>query len=112
MIQDDDIPLFSMPDFDDTLIRLSDLIMMHKICRRRTCRHNEGCQGGFGPPCYLHYRHHFVDAVRTVLRSQTFHHRRLEFSVFDQGDGLATSPDFVSTIGDLFPMAPWGRSSL
>ena len=36
MIQDDDIPLFSMPDFDDTLIRLSDLIMMHKICRRRT----------------------------------------------------------------------------
>jgi hypothetical protein len=45
-------------------------------------------------------------------RSQTFHHRRLEFSGFDQGDGLATSPDFVSTIGDLFPMAPWGRSSL
>jgi hypothetical protein len=67
MIQDDDIPLFNMPDFDDTLIRLSDLLMMHKICRRRTCRWHEGCQGGFGPPCYLQRRHLFADAVRYEL---------------------------------------------
>ena len=63
MILDDDVPLFDMPDFDDTLKRLSDLIMAHKICRRRTCRKNEGYQGGFGPPCYLQQRGLFADAV-------------------------------------------------
>ena len=67
MIQDDDIPLFDMPDFDDTLRRLSDLLMMHKICRNRACRKNEGCQGGFGPPCYLQQRNLFADAVRFEL---------------------------------------------
>ena len=67
MIDDDDLPLFDMPDFDDTLQRLSNLLRMHRLCRRRTCRRNEGCQGGFGPPCYLQYRHHFADAVRYEL---------------------------------------------
>ena len=67
MIQDDDIPLFDMPDFDDTLRRLSDLLMAHKICRKRACRRNEGCQGGFGPPCYLQQRNLFADAVRFEL---------------------------------------------
>jgi len=64
---DDDVPLFNMPDFDDTLKRLSDLLRAHRICRRRTCRHNEECQGGFGPPCYLQQRHLFADAVRYEL---------------------------------------------
>ena len=67
MIDDDDLPLFDMPDFDDTLARLSNLLRAHRLCRRRTCRRNEGCQGGFSPPCYLQYRHLFADAVRYEL---------------------------------------------
>ena len=67
MIQDTDIPLFDMPDYDDTLRRLSDLLMAHRICRQRTCRRNESCQGGYGPPCYLQQRHLFADAVRCEL---------------------------------------------
>lgn len=38
MIDDDDLLLFDMPDFDDTLIRLSNLFRMHRVCRRRYCR--------------------------------------------------------------------------
>ena len=67
MIQDDDIPLFDMPDFDDTLRRLSNLLMAHKICRKRACRWNESCQGRYGPPCYLQQRNLFADAVRCEL---------------------------------------------
>ncbi|MEE1609702.1 hypothetical protein [Microvirga sp. CF3016] len=67
MIDDDDIPLFDMPDFDDTLQRLSNLLRAHRLCRQRSCRRNESCQGGFGPPCYLQQRHLFADAVRCEL---------------------------------------------
>jgi hypothetical protein len=67
MIQGDDVPLFDMPDFDDTLCRLSNLLMAHRICRQRTCRRNESCQGGFGPPCHLQQRILFADAVRYEL---------------------------------------------
>ncbi|MBM6582321.1 hypothetical protein ILT44_19130 [Microvirga sp. BT689] len=67
MIPDDDIPLCIMPDFDDTLQRLSDLLRAHRLCRRRTCRHHESCQGGYGPPCYLQQRQLFADAVRYEL---------------------------------------------
>jgi len=67
MIKDDDVPLCNMPDFDDTMRRLSDLLRTHRICRRRTCRWNESCQGGFGPPCYLQHRQLFADAVRYEL---------------------------------------------
>ncbi|MBB3017902.1 hypothetical protein FHR70_000942 [Microvirga lupini] len=67
MIQDDDVPLCIMPDFDDTLQRLSDLFMAYKICRRRTCRWHESCQGGFGPPCFLQQRNLFADAIRYEL---------------------------------------------
>jgi hypothetical protein len=35
-----------------------------------------------------------------------------EFSGFAQGDRLVTHPDFVSMIGTLLPIAPFGRSSL
>ncbi|WP_162820824.1 hypothetical protein [Microvirga calopogonii] len=63
MIDDDDIPLFDMPDFDDTMRRLSDLFRTHRICRQRACCRNESCQGGFGPPCYLQQRHLFADAI-------------------------------------------------
>ena len=73
MIDDDDLPLFDMPDFDDTLRRLSDLLRAHKICRNRTCRRNESCQGGYGPPCYLQQRHLFADAVRCELDEYRAH---------------------------------------
>jgi hypothetical protein len=73
MIQDTDIPLFDMPDYDDTLRRLSDLLMAHRICRKRTCRRNESCQGGYGPPCYLQQRHLFADAVRCELDEYRAH---------------------------------------
>jgi hypothetical protein len=67
MIDDDDVPLCIMPDFDDTLRRLSDLLRAYRLCRRHTCRFHEGCQGGWGPPCYLQQRHLFADAVRWEL---------------------------------------------
>ena len=47
-----------------------------------------------------------------VIRPPTLDHQGLEFSGFAQGDGLVTSPDFVSMIDTLFPIAPCGRSSL
>lgn len=67
MIHDDDIPLFAMPDFDDTLRRLSDLLMAYKICRKRACQREECCQGGYGPPCFLQQRNLFADAIRYEL---------------------------------------------
>jgi len=39
-------------------------------------------------------------------------HRWPEFFRFAKGDELVASPDFVSAIGTLFPIAPFGRSSL
>jgi hypothetical protein len=35
-----------------------------------------------------------------------------EFSVFAQGNGLVMPPDFVSMIGTLLPIAPFGIFSL
>lgn len=67
MIQDDDVPLCIMPDFDDTLQRLSDLFMAYKICRRRTCRWHESCQGGFGPPKYL-----AISNLRSLISNRIF----------------------------------------
>ena len=47
-----------------------------------------------------------------MICSQCLDRRRLEFSGYDQCDGLDASPGFVSVIGTLLPIAPWGRSSL
>lgn len=47
-----------------------------------------------------------------VIRPRFLEHPRLEFSGPSQGDRLAMSPGFISVIGVLLPMAPWGRSSL
>jgi hypothetical protein len=47
-----------------------------------------------------------------VIRTPTLDRPEAEFSGFAQGDGLVTSPDFVSMIGTLLPIAPCGRSSL
>ncbi len=42
----------------------------------------------------------------------TLDHLGLDFPGFDQIGGLVSSSDFISMIGDLFPIALWGRSSL
>ena len=47
-----------------------------------------------------------------LVRPRTFYRRWREFSGFDQGDRLVMSPDFVSVIGTLLPIALCGRSSL
>ena len=47
-----------------------------------------------------------------VIRSPTLDRQGLEFSGFAQGDRLVVSPDLVSMIGTLLPIAPCGRSSL
>ena len=38
--------------------------------------------------------------------------RMVEFSGLTQGSGLAALPGFISEIGTLLPIAPWGRNSL
>jgi hypothetical protein len=55
--------LSRMPDADDALRRLADVIQVPATCRRRKCRNEERCQGGYGPPCYFEDRKRFADAV-------------------------------------------------
>ena len=52
-----------MPDADDALRRLADAIQVPSTCRRRRCREQGRCQGGYGPPCYFENRKRFADAV-------------------------------------------------
>jgi hypothetical protein len=52
-----------MPDADDTLRRLADVIHAAQTCRRRACRNEGRCQGRSGPPCYFENRKRFADAV-------------------------------------------------
>ena len=55
--------LARMPDADDVLRRLADVIQVPQTCRRRACRNEGRCQGGYGPPCYFENRKRFADAV-------------------------------------------------
>ncbi|WP_201836937.1 hypothetical protein [Microvirga zambiensis] len=55
--------LAEMPDADDALRRLADVIRVPQTCRRRMCRNEGRCQGGSGPPCYYENRKRFSDAV-------------------------------------------------
>jgi hypothetical protein len=55
--------LARMPDADDVLRRLADVIQVPQTCRRRMCRNQGRCQGGYGPPCYFEDRKRFADAV-------------------------------------------------
>lgn len=50
--------------------------------------------------------------IAHLIRPPTLDRPKAEFSGFAQGDGLVTSPDFVSMIGTLLPIALCGRSSL
>lgn len=55
--------LSHLPDPDDALRRLADVLRVHETCRKRACRREECCQGGFGPPCYFEKRDLFAQAV-------------------------------------------------
>jgi len=59
--------LSEIPDCDDTLRRLSDVLQMPLTCRKSRCRRTGECQGGYGPPCYLESRDDFVKGVRDQM---------------------------------------------
>jgi hypothetical protein len=56
--------LSKFPDCDDTLRRLADVIHVPSTCRKRICRREGSCQGGFGPPCFFEKRDFFAEALR------------------------------------------------
>lgn len=60
--------LSDLPDCDDTLRRLADVMQMSLTCRRSRCRRRGSCQGGFGPPCYLEDRRSFVLGVGEYMQ--------------------------------------------
>lgn len=61
-------PILSrMPDADDAMRRLADVIGVPPTCRRRMCRNDGRCQGGYGPPCFHENRERFADAVRDEM---------------------------------------------
>lgn len=61
--------LFSrLPDCDDTLRRLADLLQIPYTCRRRKCRRTVQCQGGYGPPCYFEQRITFTERVHEHMQ--------------------------------------------
>jgi hypothetical protein len=55
--------LSKLPDCDDALRRLADVLQVPATCRNHVCRRTERCQGGYGPPCYFERRKFFADAV-------------------------------------------------
>ncbi|HZH11691.1 MAG TPA: hypothetical protein VEZ24_15115 [Microvirga sp.] len=57
-------PLFPFPDCNDTLRRLADVLQIPLTCRKKSCRREGQCQGGYGPPCYFENHEDFVAGVR------------------------------------------------
>jgi hypothetical protein len=53
----------NLPDCDDTLRRLSDVLMFPETCRKIACRKAMRCQGGYGPPCFLEHHRIFARAL-------------------------------------------------
>jgi hypothetical protein len=58
----------TLPDCDDTLRRLADVLQIPLTCRRNRCRRVGRCQGGYGPPCYFENRRDFVEGVSGQMR--------------------------------------------
>jgi hypothetical protein len=56
--------LSQIPDCDDALQRLANVLQVPSRCRRRGCRIERQCQGGYGPPCFFERREFFSDALR------------------------------------------------
>lgn len=70
--------LSQLPDCDDTLRRLADVLQVPPECRKRACRIEGQCQGGYGPPCFFARREFFSDALRDHMdeyRDQCAAHR-------------------------------------
>jgi len=70
--------LRTLPDCDDTLRRLADVLQIPLTCRKKSCRRTGECQGGYGPPCYFEYREDFAKGVREQMqeyREVWFEHR-------------------------------------
>ena len=65
--------LASLPDADDVMRRLADVIRTAPTCRRRGCRIQNSCQGGFGPPCFFENRKRFADAVLEEMQEHREH---------------------------------------
>ena len=57
-----------LPDCDDALRRLADVLQIPLTCRKTRCRHEGFCQGGFGPPCYFENHGEFVAGVREQMQ--------------------------------------------
>jgi hypothetical protein len=71
-----------LPDCDDTLRRLSDVLQIPLTCRKSACRRRGLCQGGYGPPCYFEQRFEFTQGVheqmeeyREFWKARRNHHR-------------------------------------
>ncbi len=60
--------LSKLPDCDDALRRLSDVLQIPLTCRKSKCRREGLCQGGYGPPCYFENREDFVAGVREQMQ--------------------------------------------
>jgi hypothetical protein len=65
--------LASLPDADDVMRRLANVIQAPSSCRRRGCRTVGYCGGGFGPPCFLENRKRFADAVLEEMNEHREH---------------------------------------
>ncbi|WP_230531041.1 hypothetical protein [Microvirga roseola] len=78
-------PLPHLPDCDDTLRRLADVLQIPLTCRRRACRAGR-CKGGYGPPCYLEQRLEFTKGVHEQM------HEYREFWKARR-DSLLSGPD-------------------
>jgi hypothetical protein len=57
-----------LPNPDEALRSLSDVLQVPLSCRKRACRRERRCQGGYGPPCYFAHRKLFSVAVREGMR--------------------------------------------
>ena len=64
--------LSRLPDPDAALRSLADVLRVPETCRRRACRQERRCQGGFGPPCYFEKRTLFADAVREHMHEHRY----------------------------------------
>ncbi|MGO4705124.1 hypothetical protein AB4072_05020 [Microvirga sp. 2MCAF38] len=65
--------LSKLPDCDDTLRRLADILRVPSTCRKRACRIEGTCQGGYGPPCFFARRDFFSDALRENMPAYREH---------------------------------------
>ena len=62
----------------------------------------------FSRSCYERFNHSIAASFARLVRPHCLDRQSLEFSGADQGYGLAACPDFMSVIGVLLPIAPWG----